>query len=324
MTFTHKDSHTISIPLTSQAHIEAEAAYAKQIPSQRQQTYLNVLAVHAVKQYLQWLAIPVEWNNCDSRDPTMRRFLDVADLEVKGCGRLECRPVLPDGKTLTIPSEAQSDRIGYVAVQFDEELATASLLGFAQTVAQNPLPLSALKPMEALLEIVGKAPAVLTPVEDVPEELLNWREPVSLNEWFNQTVNELVTKGWQTLEAIENFLAPETRMELAFRVRGVVDPKRGKLLGLEKGDEQVALVVGLQKADPPETEISVEVYPTGSHIYLPRDLELIVLDEMGEAVIQAQARSNKKIQMEFSGEAGEEFSIRLALGEFSVTEAFRI
>jgi hypothetical protein len=39
------------------------------------------------------------------------------------------------------------------------------------------------------------------------------------------------------------------------------------------------------------------VYPTGEQTYLPQDLQLMVLDEAGVAVMQAQARSTKNIEI---------------------------
>jgi hypothetical protein len=346
------DSLKTRIPLSSEAHAAAEQAYQQQAPKDRKQTYLNILAVHAAQEYLQWLSIPCQWEGCDSQDPVMRKFLNVADLEVLDYGRLECRPVLPDGPILEIPSEVRGDRLGYIAVQFDEDLETATLLGFTPTAGNGSIPLTDLEPLDALLDMVGTAPDAPVPTLEVSEDLLNWREPVHLGQWLGHkvtaTVSDWVATGWHTLEELEHFLAPEARMELAFSVRStaaVAPPpaavRRGKLLdlphslggprsgegtlamrGIEKGGEQVALVVGLNPGASPDTEISVEVYPTGTQPYLPKDLELMVLDESGDAVMQAQSRSNKKIQMEFSGETGEQFSIKLALGEFSVTEAF--
>ncbi len=325
---THNDSHSIKVPITSAAHAAAEAAYQVQAASKRFQTYLNILAVHAVQQYLQWLSIPTDWNTSDSYDPAMRRFLDVADLQVPGYGRLECRPILPGATTLAIPSEVQDDRIGYIAVQLDEDLEMATLLGFTQTASQTSIPLSELQSIELLLDILGDAPAVSIANERVPPELLDWHEPTSLRDWLREQATNLMDTSWQALEAIEHWVTPDTRMELAFSVRSatVAAPiKRGKLVDFAKGGDRVALVVGLQEIDPPETEVSVEVYPTGEEgSYLPTDLELIILDETGVAVMQAQARSNKKIQMEFSGEPGEAFSVRLAMGEVVMTEAFRL
>lgn len=325
MSMLSEHNSKIQIPISSEAYLEAEAAYAQQSSTQRQQTYLNILAIHAVQTYLQWLAIPMDWRNCDSYNPTLRCFLNVADLEVLGYGRLECRPVLPGATMLEVPSEVQSDRIGYVAVQFDEDLETATLLGFSPTAAQTAIPLDSLASMDSLLDIVGNAPAVVLPTAEVSPELLNWQEPISLTTWLNHRVANLVETGWQTLAAIETFMSPEAQMELAFNVRrGAAPVKCGKLIDVAKGSDRVALVVGIHEATPPETDISVEVYPTGEQGYLPKNLELIVLDDMGKPVMQAQARRNKKIQMEFSGEPGEAFSIRLAMGDFSMTEAFQL
>jgi len=322
------------ISLTSEAYASAESASDQQVPDQRQQTYLNVLAVHAVKQYLQWLSIPTDWHQSDSYDPAMRRFMDVADLTVPGYGRLECRPVLPGAKTLTIPSEVQSDRLGYIAVQFDAELETATLLGFTPTATQDEILLTTLAPLETtLLEMLGDAPVALSPTVEVPEELLNWQEPLPLGEWLRQTITDGGKRGWQAISAIEPWIAPAFQPQLAQAVRGAnvasTQVRRplaglGKLVDFGEGHDCVALVMKLQETKPSETEIAVQVYPTGEQGQLPRDLELLILDEQGIAVMQAQSRRNKNIQMEFSGEPGETFSIKLALGKLSLTEAFQL
>jgi hypothetical protein len=66
------------------------------------------------------------------------------------------------------------------------------------------------------------------------------------------------------------------------------------------------------------------VYPANGKILLPEDLQLIVLDEAGKSVMQAEARSTKSILLKFSGEAGENFGIKVALGDVSITENFLI
>jgi hypothetical protein len=71
-------------------------------------------------------------------------------------------------------------------------------------------------------------------------------------------------------------------------------------------------------------KISVEVYPIGGQTYLPEALQLMVLDEKGEAVMQAQARSTKNIQLKFNGEPGERFGVKVALGDVSIAEPFLI
>jgi hypothetical protein len=69
----------------------------------------------------------------------------------------------------------------------------------------------------------------------------------------------------------------------------------------------------------------VEEQPPQGQTYLPSNLQLMVLDEDGETVIDAYARSdNKTIQLEFGGEPGDCFSVKVALGDVSVTENFVI
>ena len=63
--------------------------------------------------------------------------------------------------------------------------------------------------------------------------------------------------------------------------------------------------------------------PIGSQTYLPPLLELIVIYETGATFLQAQARSKDNyIQLEFSGEPREQFSIKVVLGDASITEDF--
>ncbi|HEY9845691.1 MAG TPA: DUF1822 family protein, partial [Candidatus Caenarcaniphilales bacterium] len=59
--------------------------------------------------------------------------------------------------------------------------------------------------------------------------------------------------------------------------------------------------------------------------YLPPSLQLVVLDESGASFLEAQARSaDNYIQLQFSGTAGERFSVQVTLGEVSTTEDFVI
>jgi hypothetical protein len=71
-------------------------------------------------------------------------------------------------------------------------------------------------------------------------------------------------------------------------------------------------------------DIWLEVYPTPEQSHLPPDLQVMVLDDDGVAVMQACARSTKNIQLNFSGEPGERFGIKIVLGNTSITEAFII
>ncbi|MEC4991807.1 MAG: DUF1822 family protein, partial [Oscillatoria sp. PMC 1068.18] len=64
--------------------------------------------------------------------------------------------------------------------------------------------------------------------------------------------------------------------------------------------------------------------PEYGNNYLPEDLQLIISNDRGEVVMQAIAKRTENIQLEFSGEIGEGFSVRVALGESSISESFII
>lgn len=318
--------NVVRIPLSSEAHEAAENAYQKQSQVHRKQTYLNVLAVHAVSQYLQWLSIPVDWQGCDSYDSVIRQFMDVADIMIPGYGRLECRPVLPGDDAMAIPSEAQGDRLGYVAVQLDEKLDVATLAGFTTVANQTQILLKDLDPLESLLDIVGDAEAVVETAEDFQGESVP--PVVELQRWFNQVFEA----GW--LAAEEFFLAMPMKLAPSFRggsstnfmstvaSNGVIGAKL-----LEQAGKRMALCVGLSPSvdEAGEIDISVELYPVNSDGMLPEKVTLTVLDASGKTVIESQPV--KDVEYQFSGESGEQFSVQVSLqgqDEFSFLETFLI
>ena len=83
------------------------------------------------------------------------------------------------------------------------------------------------------------------------------------------------------------------------------------------------LIVALISADEPKMDIMVEMHPPEGQTYLPPNLGLVLLDEEGEKLMEAQGRDeNQNIQFEFSGEAGDRFRVKVTLDDVSVTEDF--
>jgi hypothetical protein len=315
-----KDLSTFKVSLPQPAQELAEKFCQRQSNLQKaEQVYLNTLAVYAVNYHLQCLGFETDWEKSDSWDSIMQTFLNMGDLEVKNYGKLECRPVLPDAEVVYVPEEVWEERIGYIAVQLNDSLQEATLLGFAERVSAQELRLSGLRSLEELPEYLGQFQRV-QPVKD----------RVNLSQWLHN----IFEAGWETVEAI---VAPP-QAEFAFDVRSpfpvkVSTPeipadaiKRGKRLDLERDgeSEQVAVFVGLTPTSSPELDITVEVYPLGSQPYLPPELQVMVLDEQGKSVLQAKAGTSESIEFQFSGEPGESFSVKVALEDFSVTEAFLI
>jgi hypothetical protein len=157
------DTPLLTVPLGTEAHRIARRLAAEAIqlaaPARREvgkRVYLNVLAVYAVHSYLKWLAYETDISQGDCWHPVLRSRWDVADLVIPGVGRLECRPVWEGETAFAVPAEVTEDRIGYVAVQFGEQLDRGTLLGFAPAVAASMLPVQLrvadLQSLDALME----------------------------------------------------------------------------------------------------------------------------------------------------------------------------
>lgn len=96
-------------------------------------------------------------------------------------------------------------------------------------------------------------------------------------------------------------------------------------LGMQFGDRTVALMVALLEKGGNQVAILLRLYPLKNQRFLPANLQLIVLDESGETFLEAQARdADNYIQLKFSGDRGERFSVQVALNEASLTEDFLI
>jgi Protein of unknown function (DUF1822) len=303
-------SLSFPIPLTGEAHQIARQRSDSQLsPKRVQRVYLNSLAVYATHFYLKCMEIEAEsFFESDVSMPTIEEF---STLEISGIGTLECCPILPSDRTVRIPEETWGDRIGYIAIQFNESLTTAHLLGFIQKSKIETVSLDQLDSLETFLTYIDQ-------LEEAKYSQTS-REPVKLSQWWYDTFEE----GWEALES----LFPQT--QLAWRSCPVPtrDSKpsvtRAKVLDLKTND-RVALAIELQLIDNSEVEIWIAVYPLQPNIYLPENLKLSILDDKGAEVIQAEARTTENIQVNFIADLGELFGVRVALEEVSVTESFLV
>jgi hypothetical protein len=294
---------TFTVPLAFEAHSRAEQFRCHQSnPDKAKQVYLNTLAVYAVNVYLQCRGFETDLEESTSWNPVMQMLMDVADLVVRNRGKLECRPVLPDAEVVGIPAEVWEERIGYVVVQLNESLREATVMGFVEKVAKSELPLSQLRSLEEL-----------------PRYLNKIKPLVNLSQWFEN----IFEVGWQAVETLLGTEPEPTDLALSFRNAPCM--RRCKLIELGTPSQLVAVIVEITGESEQEQEITVEAQPPQGQTYLPSNLQLMVLDEDGEAVLDAHARSdNRTIQLEFDGEQGDRFSVKVALGDVSVTENFVI
>ncbi|HEY9603342.1 MAG TPA: DUF1822 family protein [Allocoleopsis sp.] len=199
----------ILMPITHRAIETARQFSAQQLnPQEAEQVYLNTLAVWAVNDYLTLLEFDTDLKQSDCWHPVLRLCVDVADIQVKGLGKLECRPVkvsrsaIEDKQPLPsqpiqlhrdvsereatplclIPPEVWCDRIGYIVVGIDEDAKEAILLGFSPTAGTGELCLSQLQSMDALIRHL--------------DHLAQLR--VNLSQWM---LNRFEA-GWQQVESL--------------------------------------------------------------------------------------------------------------------------
>lgn len=332
----------LCLPLTEVARQTAQQFAKEQpTPEKSEQVCLNTLAVWAVNDYLQLMRISTDLTAGDSWNPVVRLCADVADLEVTGVGRLECRPLRAYELNCSIPPEVWEDRIGYVVVQIDELLQEATLLGFTPTVAADEPPLVQLQPPEALLTHLHQLRQPKAATQSATARTL-----VNLSQWLEGVFET----GWVTVEALLNSSDPS--LAVGFRnVEGFADIereqpdtkiRRAKLLKnlpeeapaafphklnlrQPSSDRPLALVVELSSESELPTCIRVQVCPTGSQLYLPPNLQLTVLDESGAVFLEVQSIwTDNYIQLQFSGQVGERFSVQVTFDEVSVRENFVI
>jgi hypothetical protein len=148
------------------------------------------------------------WEGSDSRKPIVQKFLDIADLNVRGVGKFECRPILPGADKLEVPCEAWDERIGYIAVQLTQSLKEATLIGFTPQIAENEgsIPLNQLRAFDDFPEYLSRLKNQTNTVKS--------SQLVNLDEWLHN----IIDNSWQ---AVEDFFSHQT-YSIAFRNRGII------------------------------------------------------------------------------------------------------
>jgi hypothetical protein len=249
----------------------------------------------------------------------MQLMLDVADWEIPGKGKLECRPLLPDMSVLSIPPEVWSDRLAYIAVQFMPSLQAANLLGFAPAGSRE-IALDQLRSLDDLAAYLDQTQPAATPY-------------VNLSQWLENCFET----GWQSLTMLTGLNQP--RLATTFRNSSLLSETKArgaKLIdiGVQLGGESVALLVAITTLKPAITELEVEpcfeiwvqIHPTGETSYLPPDIVVSMLSTSGETLQAAKSRhQDNYIQLKrFRGTPGERFDIKVAFDEMCTTESFVI
>lgn len=321
--FQNIENIAVPLPITSEVREIAHSFAAGQATKQKaEQILYNTLAVLTVKSYLEMLGIATDLPSSDSWNPIMRTCDDVADLNISNLGKLECRPLKNSDTNCHIPMEVWDLRLGYVVVKIDNSFKKAALLGFVPQVATEKLAITHLTPIEALIDHL----------HDLKASTAN-SAVVNLEQWLNN----IFTAGWLTVESLLNSeqlttawgfrnaqMSPENSSESEETKNSI---QRAKLidLGIQLGNRQVVLLVEINPEDTGSIAVTLQVHPSPNTVYLPETLMLKVIESSGEVFMQAQARSQDNfIQLQFSGQPKEHFTVQIILNDADLTEQFKL
>lgn len=152
---------------------------------------------------------------------------------------------------------------------------------------------------------------------------------INLGQWWQN----IFESGWQSLDA---FLSRDSvQVAVSFRHRRSQRNEERQVyvegiklidLGIELNNQSVALLVGLARETDERVGVRVQLYPVGETPILPPNIRVALLSQSGAILQEYQARIHDNlIQLKrFTCPVGKQFSIRVALGEFSITENFAI
>ncbi|MGB3511746.1 MAG: DUF1822 family protein [Microcoleaceae cyanobacterium] len=303
-------SEALNVPLSQEAHGYAEQFAAEQLTLEKgKQVYLNTLAVVAVQTYLKWLDIQTAIQKSDCWQRSLRAIFNVADLVLPNIGKLECRPILPGEKELFLPPEVTDNRVGYMAVQFEEDLNQVQLLGFisARNIdeSQESIPLTQIQSLDSLIDEI--------------DWCKKWR---NVRQWFEG----FLQTEWQSLELlpIRNMTVLRTSSSQAKKNEDL-SINCGKVINWGSGGtEQVTvLAVKLTAKSPEEIEVGLRLYPVDEIAHLPAGLRVEILDESGNSCMEAEARDTDEwIQLEFNCQPQEKFTVEMSLDKQIIRENF--
>ncbi len=303
-----------TITLDRSAHRSAaNFAAAQTSPSKGRRVYLNTLAVAAVRQYLNCVCVDIDLTHGHSWKPEFQSIMNVADLVVPNVGRLECVAILPNVREVILPPETMNDRIGYVAVQFSEELSSVELLGFVAKPMGETIHINQLQPLDDLIDTI------------YVERINN----------LSQFLNGILGIGWEPIESLtidRNRTIPNSP-EFALRniltstpYESIREFTTGKIIDLRANIANIPLLllIGLNHEPDGRINVRARLHSAGGVPVLPPNLQLILQNANGELLSQVQyPEAMNFIQLQsFKLKSGTQFKIQVALDNHSFTELF--
>jgi hypothetical protein len=255
---------------------------------------LNSLALYTANWYLQCLRFKTHHE--DQEDWWVQYLSRSAVLEIAGIGKLECIPVMGDAATVTISSDLQDDRIGYLFVKLNESLTSAEIIGFMPKYSEV-VRLDRLQSTDKLIDH-------LCDLEPKPIS-----SPVDLTGgWGLGIFNDI----WQAIDGLS--------LTLAYRSKSTGGGGRIKLGSLPESPT-VIVTVEYQQVDDVNFNLYLQIYPESPELTLPIDLKFSAVSdgiEIDFIYTKADILSGE-IVLE-NGKKGESFNIEVEFNGIKQTQ----
>ena len=299
---------TFTVNFTPISIRQAETFRNNQIDLEKaRQVYLNTLAVQTVNFYCKCIGVETDLSKSRSWDINLQTLIDAADLVVEG-GRLECCSIMPGEEICQVSSAAFEDRRGYVVVEIDEVARTGKILGFSKTVENHQLPVAKLGPLDGLIdELLDSAVSVATAKSDSPNI-------VKLSQWFSDIFDEL----WQSPQLL---LSPSYR-GVSRKMSTDLSLKRIRAKRLDLGENTLILIVQVARCENEGVNILATIHPD-THNTLPPSLIIEVLDDEENVAMKTKNKgADEVIDLDFTLQVSEPFSIKISVTDLHITEHF--
>jgi hypothetical protein len=215
----------LTLPINTLAKNTAQRFASQQSsPEAAEQVRRNTICIFVMCNYLEMMGIPTNLEASDSWHPVVRLCGDVAELEIVGVGKLECRSLRAGESTCYVPPEVWEDRIGYTVLRLEEDGRSATILGFVKKVSTEYLALDRLEPIENLCEAI----AALRPK---PIKIIDWFQGLFDSVWLELEtllVNPQPQFAWKSANrsTISNPSSNQTIHRITGRVINTTEPTK--------------------------------------------------------------------------------------------------
>ena len=289
----------LSIPFPVTASFRQQAkSYASQYFTEdsRKRIYLQTLALLTVDAYLRMLKFDTNLAKPERWNAAKRLWSEANEIELLGCGILECCVITTEQQYVTLPLEGL--RIGYLFVEIASSEKTATLVGFlpasdAETI-DTEVAVTNLQSMDEFIDYLAQQEASLTQrgqKNDLTQEFAE-KKITYLRNWLNNIYEEdwePSMRGLQTITCKKKFqLAGQI-----FEIQLCVSQQNHDLMLVRVivQAESGALPMGMQVSVPDEADIYTEtVNEIANLISIPLELangeEFWVELRIGESFIK--------------------------------------